>query len=407
MMIGSFKASLYARLRYSVKRMTHKTLRLYCGNLPDFYDDLDRHGIQYVILRWSEDVPLGDETRGPADNDIDHLIADNQLKTVVRLAGRHHGPSKCDWYTVSGQRGSAYKRMPYYPPAMAAQILASRRKDERGLWRPGLSEELHSFAYHLCYHKGHRCGIATGFDGVAPDMAKRDYAAELQRLARAAGVVLPEPLTLLSLHQYLQSVRWDMPGDLMARWPDRHPVLEALQDHDRAARAQDIAAARDLTLFIIRDDCATPEMEETVRRMVAERFTILEDIRLTPEAQQRVVNQTRGGNWVEKYRKDIVWPIVALICRNAETPGPLPIRMSQKKLAARYPHVQNTDVLIKRVIRETVKAAAGPEQHRVVLHATDNPTEAAEMLHAVLGPDYAAFFRRHPSLGVTLPDAKA
>lgn len=398
-MIASFRATLYAHLRHAVKYITHNTLRLYCGDLSRFYDDLDRHSIRYVILRWSEDVSLSNAPRRPrtADHDIDHLIADNQLKLVVRLAGRYHGPNKCDWYSVTGQRGSAYKRMPYYPPAIAAQILASRRKDARGLWRPGPLEEMHSFAYHLCYHKGHRCGIATGFVGVEPGVSNRDYEAELLRLARVAGITLPEPLTLLSLHQYLQSARWGMAMDLMLRWPDQHRVLKAFQDYEESARALDIAAAKDLTLFILRDDCTPSENEETVRRMVGERFTILEDIQLLPEAQQRVVNQTRGGNWVEKYRQDIVWPTVALICRNAETPGPLPIRMSQNKLASRYPHVQNTDVLIKRVIREKVKASARPKQHRVVLHATDNATEAAEMLHAVLGPDYAAFFRRHPA----------
>jgi hypothetical protein len=67
--------------------------------------------------------------------------------------------------------------------------------------------------------------------------------------------------------------------------------------------------------------------------------------------------------------------------------------MSDAKLKNRYPHIVNTDVLIKRVIRRDVIAAAGDGMGRVVLHATDNPTEAAETLHAILGDEFDATLR--------------
>lgn len=387
------KAYLYARLRFLHRRLTHKTLRLYLGNLPGFYDAMDQQGVRYVVVRWAEEVPMAQDANASYDNDVDHLIEDDRLPDVIRLAAHFYGPSKADWYSATGQRGSSYLKMPYYPPAMAMRILDSRYKDDRGVWRPGKKEEFLSFAYHLCYHKGHRSGIVTGIDGIETGAAKRDYAVELQRLADEAAVTLPAQLTLLSLHQFLKSVGWNMPNDLMSRWPDQHRVLCALEAEDNAQRTAAIASSEQLTVFILRDDCETAEMEDIAREMIAQRFTILEEVRLTPEVKDRVVNQTRGGNWVEKYRKGIVWPTVAMICRNASEPGPLPINMSEQKLAKRYPHLSNTDVLIKRVIREKVKEHGGPDQHRVVLHATDNPAEAAEMLEAVLGPDAAAFLR--------------
>lgn len=55
------------------------------------------------------------------------------------------------------------------------------------------------------------------------------------------------------------------------------------------------------------------------------------------------------------------------------------MKMSAEKVTRRYPHLSNTDLLIKRNIRDAVNAAAGPRQRRVVIHATDNAFECAEV----------------------------
>ena len=178
-----------------------------------------------------------------------------------------------------------------------------------------------------------------------------------------------------------------MANDLLLRWPDKHPVLTALIALEMRRDAPLIAAVRDLTVFMMRDDCGGAHAEALARQMIADRFTILHETRLRGDAQTRVVMQTRGGNWTEKYQTDATLPTLAFICRNAPVPGPLPVAMSADKLRRRYPHLINTDVLIKRVIRDKAAKLTGVAAIATVLHATDNAFEAAETLKAIFADD--------------------
>ena len=67
--------------------------------------------------------------------------------------------------------------------------------------------------------------------------------------------------------------------------------------------------------------------------------------------------------------------------------------MSAAKLSKRYPHLENTDILIKRVIRERINQISPLTHDRIGVHATDNPLDAVETLRAVLGKDYKAFIQ--------------
>ena len=207
-------------------------------------------------------------------------------------------------------------------------------------------------------------------------------------MAAVANIPMTKDVTMLEMHKLLQQYNWNMPLDLLLRWPDRHPFLRALLEREEQFIQGDAARAKDLTVFVLRDDCDSKALEDIARKGIQNRFEVLSEFALDETQCARVMSQTRGGNWIERRRKGIVAPTRVFICRNAPTPGPLPIAMSEKKLKSRYPHIVNTDVLIKRVIRSDVIAAAGDGVGRVVLHATDNPTEAAETLHAILGDEF-------------------
>ncbi|RYG90049.1 hypothetical protein EU803_15655 [Loktanella sp. IMCC34160] len=379
------------RLRLLAAMLRKGTVRFYTGSLVDFYQGLNSQGVPYVVLRWADQVPTDPTNERAYVDDIDHLVADDAIQSILQQASRHPGTVKCDYYSVSGQQGSSYRDMPYYMPALAEKLLTRRWLDERGFYRPHPTDEFLSFAYHLCYHKGIRCGLPDGLALVDAVVAtKKDYASELRRLASSARWgQLPNPLTLLALHGILKDHGWNMPADLMVRWPDQHPFLVALQKHEQTRTQSLIADAKGLTLFILREDCDSVELEGIARQCIEERFEILSEIRLTATQQERVINQTRGGDWVEKYCSKVVAPTVAFICRDAAVPGPLPIRMSPKKLRKRYPHVTNTDVLIKRNIRASINRASPTSFDRVAIHATDNATEAVEMMQAIFGDSLA------------------
>ena len=381
--------------RHAHARIKKGTVRFKTTDLANFYREMEAAGVACVVLRWADDVPMNAADELSNEHDVDHLIADSQIKIALNLAAVRPGKVKCDYYSASGQSGTSYNGMPYYMPAHAHRILSRRVKDPRGFYRPCPEDEFFAFAYHLCYHKGHRCGIPTGLDAPHDEFPPRDYLAGLQTLAEAAGYSIADGTTLVELHDRLFESGWSMSNDLMLRWPDQHAFLTALIERDRAACEEDIAAARDLTVFVLRDDCDTPELQEMARQMIAERFTILDELILDADARNRLMSQTRGGNWIEKYRPEPVQPVIAIMCRDAAEQGPLPIAMSAAKLAKRYPHLKKTDVLIKRVIRDHINRVAPLNNDRVVLHATDNPLETVETLRAILGDKSSAFLALH------------
>jgi hypothetical protein len=366
-------------------------VRFKITDLTGFYQQMHRADIPYVVLRWADDVPMTAEQELTNKYDIDHLIADHQIRTALGFASVRPGKSKCDFYSASGQSGTTYNGMPYYMPVHAHRILSRRVKDPRGFFRPSPEDEFFAFAFHLCYHKGHRCGIATGVDATHEISPQRDYLAGLRAMAKTAGIAVSPDITLLQLHGLLAEYGWSMSNDLMLRWPDQHPFIKALIDLEEQAAGEYIEAAQRLTVFILRDDCDSVELQQSALDMIAERFTILEEISLDTETKNRIMSQTRGGNWIEKYRPEPVQPIIAIICRQAAEAGPLPIAMSAAKLAKRYPHLDNTDVLIKRVIRDHINKIAPLEHDRVAIHATDNALETVETMRAILGDQMKTF----------------
>ena len=378
------------KLRYVHAKLKKGTVRLKTRDMPSFYGKMNTAQVPYVVLRWADDVPLDAAAEQAYAHDIDHLISDDGIKDAMSIASRQPGRVKCDYYSQNGRSGTSYNGMPYYMPVLADRILRNRILDDRGFFRPNPTDEFHAFAYHLCYHKGHRCGIETGL-GVPPEPGpSRDYGAALLGYAQKAGAEW-QGGSLAELHAFLMQNGWALPYDLMTRWPDQHPFLVKLSQQTKSQMQSDIDALRDITVFILRDDCDTPELEQLARAMIEERFSILSEFRLDSDAKARVMSQTRGGNWKEKYRPGPVVPTLAIICRNAPQPGPLPVTMSPSKLAARYPHLTNTDVLIKRNIRMSVEKAASVQRKRAVIHATDNASEAAETLRAVLGRETDQF----------------
>lgn len=387
------KFEFHARLAHA--RLKKGTVRFKITDLQGFYRQLEIAAVPYVVLRWADDVPMTSEMEQSTQHDVDHLIADHQIKTALKFASVRPGKAKCDFYSASGQSGTTYNGMPYYMPVHAHRILSRRIKDPRGFYRPCPKDEFFSFAFHLCYHKGHRCGIPTGLD-TAHDMSpQRNYLAGLLSMAEVAGISLSNDITLLELHTQLSQSGWGMPNDLMLRWPDQHPFLKELIELEEEAVKEYTKAARRLTVFILRDDCDTDELQQIAVKMIAERFTIIQEIALDADAKNRIMSQTRGGNWIEKYRPEPVEPVRAILCRNAEETGPLPISMSPAKLAKRYPHLENTDILIKRVIRDHINKIAPLEHDRVAIHATDNALETVETLRAVLSDEMKNFIEMY------------
>lgn len=381
-------APLENTLRLTRARLKQKTIRFYIGDLHRFYRELEEAGVPYVVLRWLDEMPFDAADAQARRHDIDHLVGPGHLDTIKRLANANPGTAKCDFYASVVERGATYRGYPYITPTLASALLDDRERQSSGVFGPCVDHLFWAFAYHLTYHKGAECGIATGIDGLEtePDPA-RDYLAELRRLAVGASVDMPGDITLRALHDMLVTAGWTMPVDLMVRWPNQHAVLKGLTvyEHEKLAPLAKVCA--DISVFVLRADCLGEEAHAFARKAIAERFTILEDRALNDDEATCLMRLTRGGNWFEKGRPEAVGPTHAVICRQSKVPGPLPTGLSAEKVASRYPLVEHTDVLIKRKIRDAVNALLGGKKNRIVIHATDNALETAETLGALFGGD--------------------
>ena len=397
-------SAIWNRLENSVRlaraKHLHKTVRFKVGDLKRFYRSLNEAGISYVVLRWADEVPMAPTGPDAFEHDIDHLIDRGCIDEIKTIASRLPGPAKCDFYSLSGERGSAYRKFPYLPPALAQQVLENRVVDPRVFYIPAPKDMLFAFAFHLVYHKGQRSGLPSGIDDIstAPN-AEREYQSELVRLAKLANVTLPDPLTLQSVHDLLRENEWNMPLDLMARWPDQQPILRALAAVETQRLSKLADQSHDINVFVLRSDISMQDSQMLVRKMIRDRFTILDDAPLSSAQVTRLARLTRGGNWYEKGRKEPVLPTQVIVCRNNKVPGPLPKGMSPEKVAARYPHLSSTDVLIKRDIRDAVNQLEGGPATRVILHATDNASEAAETLEALKGDQAVTYLEQLKASG--------
>ena len=425
--------SLFGELRYRFElakwkrraRRKHKP-RIRIGRTASLFAAMDAAEIRYVVLRWFDELPTSDEEAARFDGDLDLLMDHRDLEAFCRVVAAHAGRIPVDLYSDSVRLGTGYKRLPYYPPHLAAQILEARVKDERGFWRPADEVYLLSLAYHLVYHKGIYAGLPTGCVPAAEDSASGTsaYAAsasatsahaasasreaghlypapvasapapaasahevqgELRQLYVKLGMVPPEEFTLLSLYRLLKERQWDMPYDLLCRWPRRndwHAYLVELEEEDFGEL---LGGTRDLLVFLIREDAVEAGLREAVLDKLRSRFEILDTVALSGEQQARVTARTRGGNWIEKKGTLVVKPALAVVCFD-----PAPQAITDHELAKKHPRVRNQNVFYKHQVRKEIMAEHAGVDY--LLHGSDNDFESMEYLIALYGREGAIAF---------------
>jgi len=201
------------------KARKKSTARLMITDVPGFLQKLEQRGIRSVVLRWPDEVPQSASAEKVCTEDVDLLIDGNGLDCAIEIAAGQPGKIKCDLYTSTGHRGTTYRKMPYYPPVLADRILSHRECYNSSFHIPDPLTHFCSLAFHLVYHKGLESGIPSGCHLETSPAPKRDYGKLLEGLACAAGIPLEAPTSLFQLHQLLKKHDWEMPPDLLVRWP--------------------------------------------------------------------------------------------------------------------------------------------------------------------------------------------
>lgn len=365
-------------------RKRGRTLRLRVGPLEKFFERLHNADVRYAVLRWFDEVPLGPNAKGAESEDVDVLVDAFHVEKLVQAASKFPGATKMDVYTPTGRKATAFKKMPYYPPVLAEEILQGRDIHLGGFWVPNPEMHFKSLAFHLVYHKGLESGIPSGTELTGETQPKRDYAACLQALGMERQVPLKQPYTLLSLHEYLRREQWAMPHDLMMRWPQQHAWLRWLAKHEENAVTAPARALPNLIVFLLRADALEPVVREKASAMLSAKFQLLREDTLNEAQIRRVMRQVRGGNWVEHKKTTLVEPRVALICHD---PQPQPLSEADPR-RSKYPFVSNANILFKEEVRDQLNALFPIQPERIAIHGSDNAVESQHYLQAIYGQEY-------------------
>ena len=358
--------------------------KLKISNVPSFFQALNQAGITYVVLRWFEEVPLTPLEEKEAINDIDFLFLYSDLKKLIRIGSQHQGTILAEFYSVSGKKGTSARGLPYYPPALASRIIENRILYKNMFYVPSPYEHFQSLCFHLVFHKGYESGLAIDPNTPSKQKPKRDYAGLLQQLAEKQNITLEQPITLKSLDRYLTLTQWTMPYDLKRRW--RFSQEEWIEHLWKTEEERDFTYAKkipDLIVFLIRADGSdSPEILQATIQKIKNYFTIEQTIELDDESQSRVVQNVRGGNWLEHGGKTLIPPTFALL---GFDPSPEPFTESHPDFK-KNPHVTNANVLLKNKIRLQINHEfPSTSKKRVVIHSSDNTMEAHHHLLYVCG----------------------
>ena len=257
--------------------------------------------------------------------------------------------------------------MPYYPPTLAKRIYQSRVWNN-GYYIPSPDIYKYSFIYHIVYHKGSESGI--NFDQVQPKGALNKFHKELSTLKKLDSTLGRCDTTLIELHNYLKLSQWSMPLDLMSRWNGNRNTINKLEKIEEKILSTTVKQLKGLVIFIIRDDAYIDDSIHIIRSMLSEKFHILAEQKLSNKQANSIMNNTRGGNWIEKRKNIPTAPTEMWVCKPK-----IQNSSASKKMKKKYPLIENFEVLIKREIRD--KIGKIDNVHRVVIHASDNEIESA------------------------------
>ncbi|WP_019506515.1 hypothetical protein [Pleurocapsa sp. PCC 7319] len=345
-----------------------------------FFKILTEKQVRYTILRWFEDLPAI-----MPDEDIDMLVADEDVEIIELLLQKQPGIIPCDLYTVSGLPGTAYKNMAYYPPLLAEKILQESITFRSYFRIPNREIHFFSLAYHAIYHKGLNSGIPISVNdnknSKLDSTPEHEYTQILKEMAQSLNIEID--ITLESLHEYLSSINWRPSQDTLARLDSSNIWLQekyqSILDTDSGLDANSLNI-KGLAVFFVRRKALELKLEhKIIELLVREGFNLIESKVLTSEEVKQVKYKIRGGNWGKGPWPDSGGdPTMVLV-----TVDLMPLKPSDTQLA-KQPHLSNARILIKNKIRDIINSSLYAEQRCNIIHSSDNEQEAWNYLQIAI-----------------------
>jgi hypothetical protein len=338
-----------------------------------FFAQLSWRNVRYVALRWFENLPNVD----PGE-DIDLLIADDDLSILEKILHPDDGSIPCDLYTVSGLPGTDYKTIPYYPPYLAEQILERRVLYNGHFSAPSPGDYFLSLAYHAVYHKGLNSGVPTSLRDLVPcEQPEHDYVDKLRTLASQCGLSDVD-ITMDSLEDYLADHGWRPPLDALARLaPSNQWVAERF-----FANTERIDPIFDgLVVFVLRERVAELQAEpEIIEMLRGIGFNIMSVKHLQPHEASSAAQRIRGGNWGRgPFPTSGGGPKIVVVGHDSQPVGVTDAMRGQ------HPLLENGRIpAAKEAIRKAINDRLRASQQCNVIHSSDNSQHALEYLRITM-----------------------
>ena len=291
-MLQRLPPPVFGRLLSGRARKPRRSPRRYIDpglGVETFFSALNAAHVDYVCLRWHEDLP-----HVRAGEDIDLLVRDAHLPTIEGLlTGSKKRGIPVDLYTESGLPGTDYCTVPYFLPELARSALQRPRLYKDLVKIPDPVSHFHTMCYHVVYHKGLASGLPERDAAAkAPCSADHDYAAAIAQLARAAGLPVPEA-TLSAIDGMLEQAGWKPASDTLRKYARKNPWLHHLIGRTQAPHDPDLDG---LAVFLVRER-ARGHLERILPFLEKEGFAVLETLALDPEYVGRIASRIRGGTW--------------------------------------------------------------------------------------------------------------
>jgi hypothetical protein len=337
--------------------------RHYTVDAPHLLDRLEEENVRYVVLRWFDDLPEIE----PGE-DLDLLVADEDLEVVHGVLDASPGTFPVDLYTVSGLPGTDFRSVAYYPPPLATGLLARSERHRSGYRVPSPRDHFLSLAYHALYHKGGGSGLPSTLTDRRPSAApEHDYRAHLEGLKAEAG--FDGPLTMEALDDHLQDAGWRPPRDTLARLAPGNPWIRR-RFFPAAAKPPEPPL---LTIFVLRDVASTDADVDALRDLATEHgFDVVLTHRMTPAEREQCTLHMRGGNWGRgPFPLSGGGPAVVLAALDDQ---PLPPTPNQRR---RFPGLDNArTVTVKEAFRTRFQAPLAPDARCNPIHTSDGQEDA-------------------------------
>ncbi|WPP52907.1 hypothetical protein [Catalinimonas niigatensis] len=366
-------AKSYRLIKSSIK--PYKSARVYVKKGIDrmeFFDILNKRHIEYVLLRWWDNLP-----EIPAGEDMDILINDEHRDLIDDLLTYHDNGTglKCDIYTVAGSRHGSHKSIPYFQSNLA-QTLIKTRVLYRGAYVPSPMPYFASLAYHAVFHKGYGSGL-PGFDKTVTD-AEHDYTTILTDQANSLG--LEVKVNARGLYHWLKKQKYAPADDTLSKLVEIRPELSFLQKN-----LYSDARGGELFVYIVRERLLNDGLLQDFKAFLENKFQFdILDVRVLNAKEKEICRaQIRGGKWDRGPFKYSGGPPVTLVVGYDYHPCPLDSLTLKKQ-----PRTTNRNAVnAKYNFRERLNNLGLRKGHYNGVHSADNEHDAWAYI-SLIGNDY-------------------